>query len=84
KLEVFKKEIEAIEDQLRRQQGKLKQLEKDQYQMGISLAQLESSRQAVERELQDKYRMTIDEARYPLEASFEQTEKEIRFLREAV
>ena len=79
-----KKAIENIDEKLAKQREKLKQHENDLHQIAIQLAQIESSRQSLEAELQERYRINIEEAKalnIVLEKTLEQTEKQIRSIR---
>lgn len=80
-----KKNIEAIEDKISKQREKLKLQETELNQIAIQLAQIESSRLALETELQERYRLTIQDAKalqITLEKTLEQTEKQIRAIRQ--
>jgi len=80
-----KKAIEKEEETIRGIQDRLKQIETDLYQTGIQRTQTESSKQAIENELQERYRLTIEEARALIgvaDKSLEQMERQIRALRQ--
>lgn len=82
-----KQAIETIDEKLSVQREKLKSQENDLHQIAIQLAQIESSRQSLEAELQERYRLTIDAAKalnIVLEKSLEQTEKQIRSIRQEI
>ena len=82
-----KKSIEAIEEKLTKQREKLKQHENDLHQTAIQLTQIESARQSLEAELQERYRLNINEAKtlkIVLEKSLDQTEKQIRSIRQEI
>lgn len=77
--------IEEIEGKMNAVRNSQKKCDTEQYQIGVLLAQLESSRQSLEGELQERYRLTIDEARalnITIEKTLEQTERQIRLLRQ--
>lgn len=79
-----KKTIEVVEGKIHDAQGRLKKQENEVYQSGIQSAQAESACQALENELQERYRLTIPQVRdmgIVLEKSLEQTERQIRALR---
>lgn len=80
-----KKAIESQEVTIRGIQDRLKEIETEMYQTGIQRAQTDSSRQSIENELQERYRLTIEEARVLLgqtDRTLEQMEREIRALRQ--
>lgn len=84
--EVAKKKsaIEKIDGQINQERAQLKKLEGDLYQMGIQAAQIESSRQSLEGELQERYHLTIEEARalgVALDRPLDQAERQMRALR---
>lgn len=76
--------IEKIENQINQSRNILKKLEGDLYQTGIQAAQVDSSRQALEEELQERYHLSIEEARrlgIALDRPLDQAERQIRALR---
>lgn len=82
-----KKAIETLDEKLSKQREKLKQRENELHQIAIQLAQIESSRQSLETDLQERYRLTIQEAKalnIVLEKSLEQTEKQVRAIRQEI
>lgn len=82
-----KKAIEEIEEKLASHREKLKEQESELNQMAIQMAQIESSRQSLENELQERYRLNIEEAKalqITLEKTLEQTEKQIRAIRQEI
>lgn len=85
-LEVGKKRtaIEEIENKIAQERNRTKTHEEALYQLGMQSAQAASSRQSIETELQDRFHLTIDEARalnFNLEKTLEQTERQVRALR---
>jgi len=82
-----KKAIELIEEQFSLSREKLKKQENELHQIAIQLAQIESSRQSLEGELQERYHLTIEEAKslnIHLEKTLEQSEKQIRAIRQEI
>lgn len=80
-----KAEIKKIEEQIQEKQNGTKELEKLLYEIGIQAAQIDSSRQALETELQERYQLEIDDAKAlaePLEGTIEQAERRLRQLRQ--
>lgn len=80
-----KASLEKIDEKLAKHRERLKQQEQEQHQVAIQLAQIESSRQSLVNELQDRYQITIEEAKalnITLEKSIEQSEKQIRTIRQ--
>ena len=79
-----KKIIDDLEVRINQTQARIKQHEGEMYQTGIQRAQTDSTRQSLQTELQERYHLTIEEARETI-LSFEQTqeqmEREIRALR---
>ncbi|MBS4169836.1 chromosome segregation protein SMC [Neochlamydia sp. AcF95] len=79
--------LAGMDEQLSRHYHELKQLENELHQTAIQLAHIESSRQSLENELQQRYQITIHEVKalnLPLEKSMEQGEKKIRALRQTI
>lgn len=83
-----KKSIESAEEHIQKERNRLKQHEEEQHRIGIQLAQNESAAQAVLTELQERYQLTIDHARSLTSTqdkkSIDQTEKQIRSLRQEI
>lgn len=76
--------IEGINGQIQETGGRLKKLEGDLYQTGIQSAQIESSRQALEEELLERYHLSIEDlckAGLSIDKPLEQAEKGVRALR---
>lgn len=76
--------IEQLDAHLNQARQKLKQYEGEMYQIGIQVAHVQSAQQSLENELQERYRLNLEEARAvckPLEGTLEQAEKQIRSLR---
>jgi chromosome segregation protein len=85
--EDFAYQLEQAHKQLTLHDEELRQCEQELAQIQIHLAQQQALSQAVSRELAERYRLTMEEALQfclPLERSFEQTEKQIRHLRQAL
>ena len=80
-----KTHIEQLEKKCFEGREKIKALESGKYQLGIQSAQCQSSSQAIEAELLERYHLTLPDARRlysPLEKSLEQSERLIRTLRQ--
>jgi len=76
--------IEDVEAQLLNLRNKLKKIEGDLYQASLQSAQMDSTRQALEEELKERYQLSMEELRHTgitLEKTLEATEKAIRALR---
>lgn len=85
KSQATKIEIKKIEEQIQEQQNGTKELEKKLYEIGIQAAQIDSSRQALEAELQERHQLDIEDAKVlaaPLEGTVEQAERRLRQLRQ--
>lgn len=79
-----KQGIEEIDQQVNQVRQKLKQHEGDLYQIGIQLTQVRSAQQSLENELQERYRLNLEEARqvcHSLDEGVEQAERKVRSLR---
>lgn len=79
--------IEGIEQKISANRQVLKQVEQDFHQYGILAAQLESSRQALETELNERHHRTIQELKEQglvLESTIEKAERDIRALRRKI
>lgn len=77
-------DIEKIEEKIAKENEQIKKFEADEHKFGIQEAQVVSVLTALETELQERYSMSVDEARLlgiVLERPFEQVEKEVRALR---
>ncbi len=77
--------IEAIDEKLAQYREKIKQHENEINHTAIQLAQIETSRQSLVNDLQERYHITIEELKalnVGLEKSLEQSEKQIRSLRQ--
>lgn len=84
---MHKKAILEMDANLSLQHEKLKHQDNELHQIAIQLVQIESARQSLEDELQERYHLTIDEAKkldIKLEKSLEQTEKQIRMIRQEI
>lgn len=80
-----KKAIDDWDNKLNQMRNRQKETEKELYQLGILLTQLETARENVETEIQDRYNMTIQQARelgIVVDKSVEQMEKSIRTMRQ--
>lgn len=78
---------EQAEQQLALHQEELKRMEHDMSHLDIQLAQQNAASQAVVDELSERYQLTIETAlqlELPLNRSLEQTEKQIKGLRQAL
>lgn len=78
-LEQLEQQGQAIQDQVRSHEGAINQL-------NIQAAQHRSGAQSLEHELLERYQLTMAEAKetVPLSKSLDQTEKQIRSLRQAI
>lgn len=79
-----KKAIDDWDNKLNQMRNRQKETEKELYQLGVLLAQLETARQNVETEIQERYNLTVEQARdlgVVLDKSVEQMEKTIRSMR---
>ena len=79
-----RKDIEAVEGDIGEKRKVLKQLENEAHEFAIQTAQIDSSRQALETDHQERLHLTIEEARLqsiPLELSMDAAERKIRALR---
>jgi chromosome segregation protein len=79
--------LERLEGKVNDKRVVLKKHETERNQSSIQLAQLEANSQSLEQELQERHRMNVSEARQlreSLEGSFEQVEKQMRFLRQQI
>ncbi len=80
-------QCEKAEQQLAMQQDQLKRIEQDMAQIDIHLAQQRASAEAVVEELAERYSLTIEDAlklELPLSKSLEQTERQIKSLRQSL
>ncbi|NGX41962.1 MAG: Chromosome partition protein Smc [Chlamydiae bacterium] len=80
-------EIDQIDEDIINKRNELKQKEGEQYELGIQGAQIDSSRHALEQELQERFHLPVEEARAKnivLEQTMEKTERKIRSLRRDV
>lgn len=83
----LKMAIEKIEAKVQEELSKLKKLEDEAHHTGMQKAQLDSTRQALEHEMKERFDLTAAEIKalgIVLEKSLEQTEKQIRGLRQAL
>lgn len=79
-----KKSIDDVEKVIVQAQQRLKHIDAELYQTGMQKAQNESTRASIENELQERYHLTIEEAKKmaPIdELTLEQMEKSMRSLR---
>jgi chromosome segregation protein len=86
-LTIRKKSIETSEEQIQKEHNRLKQHEEEQHRVSIQLAQNESANQALISELQERYQLTLEQARATAsqdKKSIDQTEKQIRSLRQEI
>ena len=86
-VEKKKVEIIAIEKQGDKIRQQVKQVETENYQLGIQLAQFAVSRQTSENELQERFHLTIEEAsKLPLylDKGIEHAERQMRALRNEI
>lgn len=82
-----KKNIDVGEKKLAQQREKVQLQEKELNQIAIVMAQLESSRHSLEAELQERYNMSMNDVKalhIILEKSLDQTEKQVRSIRQAI
>lgn len=82
-----KGKIEESEKKIFISQQHLKQHESDLYQVAMHISHQVSSAQSISDELLDRYQLTIDQAKalgFTADRSIDQTEKEIRYLRQAL
>jgi chromosome segregation protein len=80
-----KEQIAALEKKGLEARDKAKNLENSKAQLEMQAAQCLSSRQAIELELQERYHLPINDARRlysPLEKPLDQTERQVRSLRQ--
>ncbi len=85
--EVQKKKggVLKIEAQGKSLQEGIKKIETEHYQLGIQCAQHAVAKQTIETELQERYKLTIEEARqldFILDKTLEQSDKQIKALRQ--
>lgn len=81
---VRREEITQLEKKTAEKREDLKKIESSLYECGIQAAQMDSSREALESELQERYQLTIQDAKVKeitLEQAIEKTERDIRSLR---
>lgn len=77
--------IEKIENRIQEGISRLKKHEGEAYQTGAQKAQIEAACQTLENEMKERYQLSISEMRalgIVLETSIEQTERQIRILRQ--
>lgn len=82
-----KHSIDSFEKQITKERTRSKPIEEDLQKIGIQLAQMETSSLTIIEELQERYQLTIEEVcamKIPLEKSIEQTERQVRALRQEV
>lgn len=82
-----KKAIDDWDNKLNQMRNRQKETEKELYQLGVLLTQLETARQGVETEIVERYHLTIDQARdlgLAFDKSVEVMEKTIRTLRQEI
>lgn len=83
-----KKSVESSEEQIQKERNRLKQHEEELHRIGIQLAQNESATQSLITELQERYQLTLEQARgissNQDKKSIDQTEKQIRSLRQEI
>ncbi|MBA3721294.1 MAG: chromosome segregation protein SMC [Parachlamydiaceae bacterium] len=86
KIEIQKTSIEQIEKDILKQQELQRKCEAEGNQYTLQVAQNRSSAQSLEHELQERYQLTIDEAKKVsvLDKTLEQAEKQIRSLRQSI
>jgi chromosome segregation protein len=80
-------EISQIEEAISARRNALKHKENELYEIGIQAAQLDSSRQSLETELQERFHLTIQDARgkeIHLDRTIEKAERDIRSLRRQI
>ncbi len=85
KKNALSQQLEEIERQLFLQQEDLRRLENENGQLQVQLAQQQAAVEALVNDLAERYNLTIEEAlqmALPLERSLDQTEKQIRSLRQ--
>lgn len=86
-LEAHKMSLAQIEQEIASQFSCIRKEEEENNQLSIQLAQQHSTAQSLENELHERYGLSIEEAKpmlSPLAKSLEQTEKQIRTLRQAL
>ncbi len=84
---VRKKALEHLEAKINDRRNILKKHENDRHQVGIQLAQLESTMQSLENELQERHRLSVKDALAAcgsLDKSVDQIEKQMRALRQQI
>jgi chromosome segregation protein len=82
-----KQMIEKIENELAEQREAVKFQEQQTYQQGIKIAEIDTTRTALENELLDRYQLTIEDLKelsFALERSVEQSERELRQIRRSL
>lgn len=79
--------IENIEQQVNKERSGTRPIEEELQRIGIQIAQLETTSNSLVEELQERYHLTIEEAQalgLAIEKSIEQTERQVRGLRQDV
>lgn len=82
-----KGEIDKLENKIYEGRAKVKKREEQLHQCSLHRAQIDSLRQSLETELQERYRLTIDDLRIlevAIDKPIEHTEKQIRTLRHEI
>ncbi len=83
----IKEEIQKVEEGLNLKREAIKQQEKEQHELGIQRAQLESADEALRAECLERYRLTLEEIQaqaQPLEESLDKAERQVRTLRRKI
>lgn len=71
------------ESEVKKQEAQLKQQETAAHQVNILMTQLNSAQQGIEKELQERHNLSVEKASgYQIVQSIEQTEKQIKFIRQ--
>lgn len=86
-VKIRKNKISEFEKQIANSQIKLKKLETETHQTGLSLVETGSFLKSLESELQERYQLTFDDLKalnLPLEKSLEQIEKQIRLIKSQI
>lgn len=79
--------VEKMEGQIQEVRNRFKKLENELYQAGLHIVQVDTSRQALEVELQERFHLSIEDIRklgLAIEKSVEHAEKQIRSLRSEI
>lgn len=79
-----KKALEALDQKCSEMQSQIKKLEQEDYQIGVQTAQVDTQRENLEKELQERYRATMAQLKssgIKLEKTLEYAERQLRVLK---